>query len=353
MSSRCWACECKAFYLSLGAMNTLGTKRQPIKKWHYLLTIFLWLFGLHTVNSQARLSIGYSQNQDTLSQDEDTAVRLDSGFNQNVDASYLDLLFVNPDRAHYFVEKYRDNLIVKGNDFMRWITFSNHLIEEKRINIIPSFLKAQRPDWIIGVLILLILGIGLIRFFFPVDFQRIIESYYNERELQQISKEDNMMTSWPYIFLYIIFSLSLGLFLLIYQSRFDDINSLNPVNFLKISGIVALLFGLKILIIRIIAFIFEIERMVREYITILYLVYFNSMLFLMPMLLFVTFLPTSYFNFLLILFLIIVSILFLYRFLRTAWGLLGNHKFSIFYLILYLCSLEITPILILVKALSN
>lgn len=335
-------------------MNTLGTKRQPIKKWHYLLIIFLWFIGLPTVNSQARLSVGYSQTQDTLFQDEDTVVRLDSGFNQGVDSSYLDLLFVNHDRVHYVVEKYRDDLIVTGNDFMRWITFSNQLIKERQIDIVPSFHKTQRPDWIIGVLILLFLSIGLIRFFFPVDFQRIIESYYNERELQQISKEDNMMTSWPYIFLYLIFSLSLGLFLSIYQSRFDDINAaLNPINFLKISGIVALLFGLKILIIRIIAFIFEIERMVREYITILYLVYFNSMLFLMPVLLFVTFLPKTYFNFLLILFSIIVSILFLYRFLRTAWGLLGHHKFSIFYLILYLCSLEITPILILVKALSN
>ncbi|WP_181182349.1 DUF4271 domain-containing protein [Sphingobacterium lumbrici] len=344
MSTLRWVCEYKAFYLSLDAMNTLGRKRQRIKKWYYVVTIFLWFIAI---------PFGYSQHQDTLFQDEGTAVRLDAGFKQGVDSSYVDLLFINPDRAHYFVDKYRDDLIVKGNDFIGWITFSNRLIKEKQIDIIPAFHKVQRPDWIIGVLILLFLGIGLIRFFFPVDFQRIIESYYNERELQQISKEDNIMTSWPYIFLYLIFSLSLGLFLLIYQSRFDDINALNPVNFLKISGIVALLFGLKILIIRIIAFIFEIERMVREYITILYLVYFNSMLFLMPVLLFVTFLPKSYFNFLLILFSIIVSILFLYRFLRTAWGLLGNHKFSIFYLILYLCSLEITPILILVKALSN
>ncbi|MBE8722802.1 DUF4271 domain-containing protein [Sphingobacterium pedocola] len=325
-------------------MNRLEKKRQHIKKWHYLLTVFLGLIGS---------SFGYSQYQDTLFQGSSPVVSLDNGFNKRLDSSYLALLFVNPDRSHYFLEKHRDDLIVKGNDFMKWIAFSNQLIKERQIDIVPSFHKTQRPDWIIGVLILLFLSIGLIRFFFPVDFQRIIESYYNERELQQISKEDNMMTSWPYIFLYLIFSLSLGLFLSIYQSRFDDINALNPINFLKISGIVALLFGLKILIIRIIAFIFEIERMVREYITILYLVYFNSMLFLMPVLLFVTFLPKTYFNFLLILFSIIVSILFLYRFLRTAWGLLGHHKFSIFYLILYLCSLEITPILILVKALSN
>ncbi|TJY68075.1 DUF4271 domain-containing protein [Sphingobacterium alkalisoli] len=339
--------------LPLNPMNTLGRKRQRIKKRHYLLTIILWIVGLSAMSSQARVYFGNSEHQDSLFQNEDTVVRLDSGITRGVDSSYLDLVFVNPDRSHYFLEKYRDNLIVKGNEFMKWIAFSNQLVREKQLDIIPSSRKSQRPPWIIGVLIVLFLSTGLIRFFFPMDFQRIIESYYNERELQQISKEDNMLTSWPYIFLYLIFSLSLGLFLLINQSRFDDIYALSPLNFLKVSGIVALLFALKIFIIRIIAFIFEIERMVREYITILYLVYFNSMLFLMPVLLFVTFLPQVYFNFLLILFSIIVSILFLYRFLRTAWGLLGNHKFSIFYLILYLCSLEITPILILVKALSN
>src|SRR5690606_20458923 len=120
-------------------------------------------------------------------------------------------------------------------------------------------------------------------------------------------------------------------------------------NFFNLSGIVAVLFVLKILFVRGLALIFEIEKIIREYVLILYLVYFNSMLILMPVLLILLFVPTAYFEFLFVLFAGVVFALFLYRFIVAALSLLGQLKFSIFYLILYLCSLEIAPILILVK----
>lgn len=278
---------------------------------------------------------------------------VDSATNLQPDSSQLAFVVLNPDRAHYFVDKIKDRIIVGGNDFMRWMDFTNQLRKDQNIETFPAVNKFVRPAWIIAVILMLFLGVGLVRFFFPSDFYSIIRAYYNERELQVISKEDTMLTSWSYIFLYILFSLSLGLFILLYKSQFSDSTLLTPLHFLRISGVVAVLFILKILIIRFIAFVFEIERLVRQYITVIYLVYFNSMLFLIPALLFVTFLPADSFKLILILFSIIVSILFLYRFSRTAWILFGNHKFSIFYLILYLCSLEIAPILVLVKALSD
>jgi len=80
---------------------------------------------------------------------------------------------------------------------------------------------------------------------------------------------------------------------------------------------IALLFLLKIIFIRIVGVLFEVEKFVREYVVFLYLFYFNSVLILMPLLLLVTFMPSAYFNFMLILFVIIIVILFLYRFLKT------------------------------------
>src|SRR5690606_20799061 len=154
-------------------------------------------------------------------------------------------------------------------------------------------------------------------------------------------------------FLYLIFSLALGLFIVLIESSFSQLAVLNGENYLRTTLLVAVLFVFKILLIRFIAVVFQLERLVREYVAVLYLVYFNSMLFLMPFLLVVTFVPGSYFKFVLILFAIIASILFIYRFLRTAFRLFGNLRFSIFYLILYLCALEVAPILILVKTLST
>lgn len=213
--------------------------------------------------------------------------------------------------------------------------------------------KNQRPEWILLMVFLLFLAIALVRIAFPRDFAIIVQAYYDERTLQQVSKEDNMLTSWPYVFLYLIFSLALGLFIVLIDSSFVRYDILSWENYLRTAFWVGLLFIVKILLIRFISFVFEINRLAREYVTVLYLVYFNSMLFLMPFLLTLTFMPTSYFNILLILFSVLVSILFIYRFLRTAFRLAGNLKFSIFYLILYLCALEVAPILILVKTLSK
>ncbi|MFD1769549.1 DUF4271 domain-containing protein [Sphingobacterium suaedae] len=216
-----------------------------------------------------------------------------------------------------------------------------------------GYLKNARPAWVLLVVFLLFLSVAIVRLLFPADFARIVQAYFHERTLQQVSKEDNMLTSWPYIFLYLIFSLALGLFIVLVESSFVRLDLLSWDNYLRTALVVAFLFIVKILLIRFISFVFEIDRLVREYITVLYLVYFNSMLFLMPFLLLVTFLPTQFFKFVLILFTVVVCMLFIYRFLRTALRLFGNLKFSIFYLILYLCALEVAPILILVRTLSN
>src|SRR5690606_143733 len=181
----------------------------------------------------------------------------------------------------------------------------------------------------------------------------IVDAYYKERLLLQVSKEDNLATSWPYIFLYAVFSLSLGLFVVVIMSSFGDKNYLTFENFLKNSGFVALLFIAKILIIRFVSFVFQLGKIVREYIAILYLVYFNSMFFLMPFLLSVVFFPANYFKAISIIYVFFVIILFTYRFFIIGMHLFRLFRFSIFYLLLYLCSLGLAPILILLRSLSN
>lgn len=223
----------------------------------------------------------------------------------------------------------------------------------KETTVFQGGVKQHRPIWVVLVVAFLFLMLGVLRIIFPVELKIIVDAYYKERLLQQVSKEDNLATSWPYIFLYIVFSFSLGLFVCILVSSFSDKNYLSPENFLKNSGFVALLFIAKILLIRFVSFIFLLEKIVREYVAVLYLVYFNSMFFLMPFLLAVVFVPVKYFPAIAVIYTVLVVLLFAYRFLRTAFHLFGNFQFSIFYLILYLCSLELAPILILVRALSN
>ncbi|MGN0002095.1 MAG: DUF4271 domain-containing protein [Sphingobacterium composti] len=249
----------------------------------------------------------------------------------------------------------RDSLLsiieIEYTDLGAWFAKMDKL--KKARNLSPQIEKLNRPIWLVSVLILILLSIGLVRIFFYPTFLNIIYGCFNERVLAQISKEDNVLTSWPYIFLYIIFSFSLGLFVLIYFSAKQDLLFLTINNFTRLSLIIGVMFVAKLLLVRIISVIFETEKLARNYITMLYIVYFNSLLFLIPLLILAVFLPFSYIDILVVILVVGTIFLFTYRMIRTAFNLLGNLKFSIFYLILYLCALEIAPILILVKSLNN
>jgi len=279
-------------------------------------------------------------------------IAIDSMAVAEIDA--FNYIFPPEDRPHKLLEQFLSDIEqrsinpITALDYMKSTSESAQSVPHRQGEV-----KGERPVWVLLVVFLLFLAVALVRLAFPADFAMIVQAYYDERTLQQVSKEDNMLTSWPYIFLYLIFSLALGLFIVLMESAFERFDVLSLENYIRTAFLVAVLFIIKILLIRFISFVFEIDRLVREYVTVLYLVYFNSMLFLMPFLLTVTLVPTAYFKILLILFSVLVSILFIYRFLRTAFRLFGNLKFSIFYLILYLCALEVAPILILVRTLSN
>lgn len=263
--------------------------------------------------------------------------------------TYQGIIYDNPNRESYIQYKLRSLKEQEADPLLLPEDFVVPFHEEINYGTI----KESRPLWVLVTAFSLIFCVGMIRVVFPTEFKIIIEAYYRERLLQQVSKEDSIATSWPYVFLYGIFSLALGLFIVVLVSEFKDREFLNARNYLRASGIIASLFILKILIVRFISFVFELDKIVREYVAVIYLVYFNSMLFLLPFLLFVTLLPSSYFIILLTLFVTFVSLIFIYRLLRTAMHLFSNTKFSISYLIIYLCTLEIAPILLLIRALGN
>ena len=186
--------------------------------------------------------------------------------------------------------------------------------DRDELPIKPGNIKYSRPIWVLFLTFLLFLVLGVLKIVFPVEVRTIVEAYYRERLLLQVSKEDNLATSWPYIFLYVLFSLSLGLFVVIVLSSFGQGTYLTFENFLKNSLLVGVLFIAKILIIRFISFVFLLDKIAREYIAVLYLVYFNSMFCLMPFLLAAVFVPSSYIPFLLIIYVVFVVLLFAYRF---------------------------------------
>ena len=227
--------------------------------------------------------------------------------------------------------------------------------EMRRSNLDRQYgtLKAHRENWILFTVLALIFGVGMIRVFFPSDIKLVFQGYWDDRVLLSVSKEDTILTSWPFIFLFILFSGAIGLFVsLFYAYELNRFDFITFPNYMKTVGMVGGLFALKIGFIRFLSFVFEIRKLVKEYVTVLYLIYFNTLFLMLPVLLILSLVPLTSVGVVLHLAIVGAGLLFFYRFLKTAAHIMSMYKFSISYLILYLCCLEIAPILILLRLLS-
>ncbi len=257
----------------------------------------------------------------------------------------------DPDRPNQFADSLRKLLVVENGDFMAWVAFARSLEND----IHTDQQKASRERWVIAAIGLLLLLLGIVRIAFPNEVISIIQAFYNDRMLLQINKEDTLYSSWPFVFLYIVFGFAVGLFIYLCNVYYYTRGTGNGgiADFLGISVFVMLLFILKIIATRFLGFVFDLRRIVREYVSILYLSYFNAALVFLPIVLVLSFVPHNHAVWIIPAALIIVLCLFVFRFAKTAGNLLTNYRFSKFYLFTYLCCLEIAPVLILVKVLEN
>ena len=116
-------------------------------------------------------------------------------------------------------------------------------------------------------------------------------------------------------------------------------------------GICLILYwGIKIVIIRLLGNVFHTSQTTREYMINIFVFNLISGLILLPLLVLIVYLKS--FNFLYI-GLIIIALVILFRFFRGFLIGIGLTKFSFLYLFVYLCSLEILPLIVLLRFFLN
>lgn len=257
--------------------------------------------------------------------------------------------FPDPGRRSLLVDSIRKLVVIEAGDLLSWIASARSA--EMRLD--AGQVKARREPWVIFVTGLLLLLLGIVKVAFPSQVISIVQAFFNDRMLLQINKEDTLYSSWPFIFLYMLFGFAVGLFVYLCNRFYLALDGHGIEAFLTISFLVMAMFIVKILFTRFLGFVFDLQRIVREYISILYLSYFNAALVFLPIVLVLSLVPQNQLVWLIPFTLCLVLGLFIFRFSKTANGILTNYRFPKFYLFTYLCCLEIAPILILIKVLGN
>ncbi|NOZ46214.1 MAG: DUF4271 domain-containing protein [Chlorobi bacterium] len=205
-------------------------------------------------------------------------------------------------------------------------------------------------SWIPGFLIILFLLLAWIRVFYNKVLKLTLRGAFNSLISNRLYREKNIFTFWGNNFLNLLFLITVGffLFLLFIYSGYR-INSINDLTIclLFMVGLLIIYTG-KIFFVRLIGVIFKESEGAAEYLHNVFLYNKTLGVFLIPFVVVIPYVPEPGTVFLLYLG---VFTIFLLYFLRLIRGLTIGFKLnlSIFYLILYLCTLEFFPVMILYK----
>lgn len=255
----------------------------------------------------------------------------------------------DPKRPNQFIEQMLKKYVTTDRIF---------LSSKKSKNYKKSDYGLGKPiqklsPWVLLVMLVLVVAFGIVKIVFKKQLEMIFQAFYDNRILSQINKEDNIFSSWYFLFSYIIFSFLIGLFLYILFQKQGLTFSISGFSlFLTISLLFSVLLGLKILVLRFLGYLFQLSRVISAYINIIYLSFFNISLFFIPLTLSIILTVFQENNWILVTGLIFTALVFILQFLRIIFQILSNYKLSKFYLIIYLCALEICPVIVIVKALN-
>ena len=213
--------------------------------------------------------------------------------------------------------------------------------------------RPTRDQWVIVIIISLLIYAALLNITLNKDVKTVFQSFYSKRVLSQAGKEEGYINFWSFVGLFLLFGLTFGLFLYQLASYNNTYYSIAGFRlFISLSVIILALFAVKFLVLKFLGFIFDINKVVGEYISILYLTYFNVAFVFLPVAVCFSLLDAKFIPYLLGVAIFLIVVIFTWLYLRSSVNIISNVRFHKFYLIVYLCALEICPVLILIKALN-
>jgi hypothetical protein len=224
---------------------------------------------------------------------------------------------------------------------------------KSKSNLRNGHTRQTRDQWIIIIIIGLLIYSAMLNIVLHRDIRNVFLSFYSKRALVQASKDDAQINFWAFIGLFLLFGLTFGLFLYqlaAYRGIYYSVSGFRL--FTSFVVIILLLFAVKFLVLKFVGFVFDIQKLVTEYVSVLYLTYFNVAFVFLPVTICFSLMAAPFIPVLLTVAVVLIVIILTWLYLRSSVNIISNFRFHKFYLFIYLCALEICPVLILIKALN-
>lgn len=193
----------------------------------------------------------------------------------------------------------------------------------------------------------------LISYFFARDISSMVQGFVNNRILNQLIRDNNLLNSESFIFIATLIGFTFG-YLMQVLFGIKEIFGIEGVGgYCLLSLMVMLFFLAKTIVLRLAGVVFSVKNMVNNYISIIYISFGTFTLLLIPLLILHALGTAAFVNNLMLIFMVILILSFAYQYIRGAIFISSNFQFPKFYFIVYLCAFEICPLIILYKVLLN
>lgn len=222
-------------------------------------------------------------------------------------------------------------------------------VNKKPIEITPTLRNAENYDWLTALFMVCLVLIAWIRYFYSRRIKQLFRAVVSRYNVNQLVRDGNLAEERLTPALALIYLSSLSV--VIWQAGYSQISRWLSIDgewkiFLIIVGTISLLWVLKLFVFRLTGIIFRTRQDISE--LILTNLIFSGLAGLLALPVVIAGFYSG--NMLLIKIAGIIILLFIFlRFIRSLLVGLSAQTFSAVYLFLYLCTLEILPLLFLYR----
>jgi hypothetical protein len=226
--------------------------------------------------------------------------------------------------------------------------FANHLLVPKNLDLKPKVV--EQHHWIAFTIVFVLLLIAILRVFHQKKFSLFINAFISKRFSNQIVREENALTQTTSVLLSIVFLISISLFFYLvsqhYHYSFMDNGGWQNFGFIFLACLI--FYFLKFIANKFGGYLFKVNKETDEYIVNQFLVLQIMGLVLTVLCILLSYGTNINQEYVIYVGISVLAIGFIVRTIKSL-GIVNMNSYSPVYIFLYLCTLEILPLIVIFK----
>jgi hypothetical protein len=215
----------------------------------------------------------------------------------------------------------------------------------------PVEREKMNPAWVGGVILICFFLFAIAQYSYFRRMQQIFKAFFANRLFNQLSRDGGIYRERISIFLFSSFIIGMSLFIFTiygFYSSLPKSTGAEILLFIKIFFAVLLFYLLKMGLFNLSGVIFKSVKEASDYVLNIFIFGEIAGVALLPVIILVTYIHSEIMIYAGV---VMLASLYLYRLFRGLVIAGSNAKISVYYLFLYLCTLEILPLILISKAL--